>query len=173
MYARITQKFRHLVQAFIQFDSDSDGHLSLDEFLNAMQTLSFPCSHDEQVQIFRELDQDRDKLLNYDEFCSVKGDFKPGKARRNLIAIQPEDVSVAAMNDSLFKHPLYYMPKKRRLHSLTMPLHDLNTSIMGPVVPTPSPKGKNYLNQSLVLRRKPRSYHRRQRSQGGKEPFLP
>jgi hypothetical protein len=113
-----------------------------------MQALNSSCSLDEQVKIFKCLDKDKDLHLNYNEFCGLKGDAKAFKVRGgSLKVVQPVDVSVAAMNDSAFRHPLYYMPKKRRLQSLTQPLH-LSTSIMGPVVPQSRKKGSK-LNKSM------------------------
>jgi hypothetical protein len=160
MHSRLSRRYRHLVQAFIQFDTDSvrtrqDGQLSLNEFLNAMQSLSVPCSLDEQVQMFKVLDEDKDNFLTFHEFSGVKGDYSPS----GRVSVQREDL--AAMNDSVFRHPLYYMPRKRRLQSLTLP--KLDTSVMGPVLPQrQSDKG----NKSVELRPKKKRY-------GVLKPFLP
>lgn len=172
LHTRILQQHRHLVEAFVQYDVDNvgpiqDGHLSLNEFLNALQKLKLPCSQQDQVQMFQLLDLDKDNLLNYDEFCGAKTDIGSGRVSRYVKAKHHEDISVPALNDSLYRHPLYYLPRKRRLRSLEEPFPSLTTSIMGPVAAS-SKERHSKLNQSLELLSRPRPVHRRGLSFVGK-----
>lgn len=60
-----------LSQTFAEFDGDSDGHITADEFRQAMATRGEETSDQDLEQIFGKADHDEDGKINLSEFTEA------------------------------------------------------------------------------------------------------
>lgn len=75
-------KEENLYKAFVKFDTNKDGKLSVDEITNALA--DFKVSEAETKEIIKECDADGDGEIDYDEFLTMmrKDQVKPRGVRR-------------------------------------------------------------------------------------------
>lgn len=67
----IQKRIRNINSAFIYFDLDNDGVLSLDDFLTASGYLSLATSETELISFFNYLDRDSKGHLSFREFSEI------------------------------------------------------------------------------------------------------
>jgi len=72
---KLKEKFREnntaIRDAFRRHDSDKSGHLSLDEFRQALKKFNFDVTDQELITIMRRFDPDGDGGIRYNEFCEA------------------------------------------------------------------------------------------------------
>lgn len=83
MHMNKMEKEDHLFAAFLHFDTDNSGYITMEELQTAMEKNGM--GDPETIQeIIREVDTDNDGRINYDEFCAMmrKGNVEAGSEYR-------------------------------------------------------------------------------------------